>query len=63
MAVHKGARDNIGDTVYSVYHDWLPQSNKELVDLHFIFCCYNLDNEVPANELRTECSLLLKDTL
>lgn len=60
VAVHKGSRDNIGDTVYSLYRDWLPQSNEELGDLPCIFCYYNFDHEVAQTELITECWLLLK---
>ena len=60
VAVHKGSRDNIGDTVYSLYRDWLPQSDEELGDLPCIFCYYNFEHEVAETELITECWLLLK---
>ncbi len=60
IALHKGSRDNIGDTVYGLYRDWLPQSNEELGDLPCIFCYHNFDHEVAETELLTECWLLLK---
>lgn len=59
-AVHKGSHDNIGDTVYALYRDWLPQSGEELADLPCIFCYYNFVHEVAETELLTECWLLLK---
>jgi AraC family transcriptional regulator len=60
IAMHKGSRDNIGDTVYGLYRDWLPKSNEELGDLPCIFCYYNFDHEVAETEQLTECWLLLK---
>ena len=60
VAVHKGSQDNIGDTVYALYRDWLPQSGEELGDLPCIFCYYNFVHEVAETELLTECWLLLK---
>ena len=29
VAMHKGSRDNISDTVYALYRDWLPNSGEE----------------------------------
>lgn len=60
VALHKGARDTIGDTVYGLYRDWLPNSNEELGDLPCIFSYLNFDHEVAETELLTECWLLLK---
>lgn len=60
IAIHKGSRNNIGDTVYGLYRDWLPQTNEELGELPCIFCYYNFDHEVAETELLTECWLLLK---
>jgi AraC family transcriptional regulator len=60
VALHKGSRDNISETVYSLYRDWLPQSQEELGDLPCIFCYYNFDHEVAETELVTECWLLLQ---
>lgn len=58
-AIHRGSRDSIGDTVYSLYRDWLPESGEELSDLPCIFCYLNFDHEVAETELLTECRLLL----
>lgn len=60
VAIHKGSRNNMGDTVYGLYRDWLPKSGEELEDLPCIFCYYNFDHEVAETELITECWLLLK---
>ncbi|CZH13813.1 MULTISPECIES: AraC family transcriptional regulator [Legionellaceae] len=59
VATHKGTRDTISDTVYSLYRDWLPSSDEQLGDLPCIFCYYNFDHEVAETELLTECWLLL----
>lgn len=60
VTLHKGSRHNIGDTIYALYRDWLPQSNEELGDLPCLFCYYNFDHEVAETELLTEVWLLLK---
>ncbi len=60
VAVHKGSRENIGDTIYPLYRDWLPASGEKLADLPCIFCYYNFEHEVAETELLTECWLLLK---
>lgn len=60
VTTHKGSRDNIGDTIYRLHGDWLPNSNEELGDLPCIFCYYNFDHEVAETELLTEVWLLLK---
>lgn len=60
VTMHKGSRDQIGDTIYALYRDWLPNSGEELADLPCIFCYYNFDHEVADTELLTECWLLLK---
>jgi AraC family transcriptional regulator len=60
VTMHKGSRDNIGDTVYGLYRDWLPDSGEELGDLPCVFCYYNFDHEVAETEALTECWLLLK---
>lgn len=60
VAVHKGSRDTMSDTVYSMYRDWLPESDEELGDLPCLFCYYNFDHEVAETELLTGIWLLLK---
>ena len=60
VAMHKGSHDNIGDTIYPLYREWLPNSGEELGDFPCIFCYYNFQYEVADTELLTECWLLLK---
>ena len=60
VAVHKGSRDDISDTIYGIYRDWLPESGEELGDLPCIFRYYNFDHEVAETELLTEIWVLLK---
>lgn len=60
ITTHKGSRDNIGDTIYGLYRDWLPESGEELGDLPCVFCYYNFDHEVAETELLTEVWVLLK---
>jgi AraC family transcriptional regulator len=60
FTTHKGSRDNIGHTIYSLYRDWLSQSEKELGDLPCALCYYNFDHEVAETELLTEILVLLK---
>ncbi len=60
VAVHRGSRENIGETVYGLYRDWLPQSCEALGDLPCIFSYYNFEHEVAETELLTECWLLLQ---
>ncbi len=60
VTTHKGSRDNIGDTIYGLYRDWLPESGEELDDLPCLFCYYNFDYEVAETELLTEIWVLLK---
>lgn len=61
VAMHHGSRENISDTVYYLYRDWLTHSGEQLGDLPCVFCYYNFDHEVAETELLTECWLLLKD--
>lgn len=60
LTTHKGSRDNIGDTIYHLYRDWLPESGEELGDLPCIFCYHNFDHEVAETVLLTEIWVLLK---
>lgn len=60
VTMHKGSHDNMSDTVYALYRDWLPHSGEALADLPCIFCYYNFEHEVAETELLTECWLLLK---
>ncbi len=60
VTIHKESRDNIGDTMYHLYRDWLSESGEELGDLPCIFCYYNFDHEAAETELLTEIWVLLK---
>jgi AraC family transcriptional regulator len=60
VAIHKGARINLGDTIDSMYADWLPSSGEELADLPCVFCFQNLEQDVADTELITDVMLLLK---
>lgn len=60
VVMHKGSRNNIGDTIYLIYREWLPNSSEQLGDLPCIFCYYNFDHEVAETEFLTECWFLLK---
>lgn len=61
VATHYGSHDNIADTVYGLYRDWLPSTNESLGELPCIFSYQNFEHEVPETELVTECWLQLKD--
>jgi AraC family transcriptional regulator len=58
--MHKGSRESIGNTVYALYRDWLPNSGEELGDFPCVFCYHNFDHEVAETEQLTECMLLCK---
>lgn len=58
--MHKGSYQNIADTVYYLYRDWLVKSGEELGDFPCIFCYYNFEHEVAETELLTEIRILLK---
>lgn len=60
VVMHKGSRNNLGETIYPIYRDWLPNSGEQLGDFPCIFCYYNFDHEVAETELLTECWFLLE---
>lgn len=59
IAIHYGSRNNIADTVYAMYRDWLPKSNEQLGDFPCVFCYQNFDHDTAETGLITECRLLL----
>jgi len=63
VVMHKGSREKLGDTIYPLYREWLPNSGEELGDFPCILCYYNFDHEVAETELLTECWLLLKESI
>ena len=44
VTMHKGSRDNIGDTIYSIYRDWLPKVGEGLGDLLFYIAVFMWGN-------------------
>jgi AraC family transcriptional regulator len=60
IAMHKGSRHNLDETIYPIYRQWLPKSGEELGDFPCIFCYYNFEHEVAETELLTECWVFLK---
>ncbi len=60
ITMHKGSRNNIGETIYPLCRDWLPNAHEELGDFPCVFCYHNFDHEVAETELLTECRFLLK---
>lgn len=60
VTTHKGSLDNIGDTIYQLYRDWLPESGEELGDLPCVFSYLNFGHEVSETERLTEIWALLK---
>lgn len=63
VTTHKGSRDNIGDTIYPLYRDWihrLDEEHEELADFPCVFHYINFEHEVAETELLTEIWVLLK---
>ena len=57
---HKGSLDNIADSVYYLYRQWLPQSGEELRDYPCIFEYITLVPDVDECDLLTDVYLPLK---
>ncbi|WP_167632160.1 AraC family transcriptional regulator [Mariprofundus ferrooxydans] len=57
---HHGPHERIGDKIYYLYRDWLPESGEELRDAHLFFHYLNLRTEVEEHELITDIYLPLK---
>lgn len=57
---HKGSLDNIADSVYYLYRNWLPQSGEELRDYPCVFEYLNLVPDVNEGDLLTDVYLPLK---
>ncbi|MBJ6724536.1 AraC family transcriptional regulator [Geomesophilobacter sediminis] len=60
MVLHQGSHDRMGDTIYPLYREWLPQSGEKLRDFPLFFRYVNLMPEVAEHELVTEVYLPLK---
>lgn len=57
---HKGSLDNIADSVYYLYRQWLPQSGEELRDYPCMFEYLNLIPDVDECDLLTDVYIPLK---
>lgn len=60
VARHRGSHDLIGETVYYLYRNWLPESGREVRDFPVFFQYLNLFPEVPECDLETDVFLPLK---
>lgn len=56
---HLGALDNLSQTVWSLFRDWLPGSGETLRDAPVFFHYLNFVNDVPEHELQTDIYLPL----
>lgn len=57
---HLGSHDRIGDSIYPLYREWLPQSGEELRDFPLTFHYLNLIPETAEHELVTDIYLPLQ---
>lgn len=57
---HYGSHVRIGESIYPLYRNWLPESGEELRDFPLYFHYLNLMSETPENELLTDIYLPLK---
>ena len=57
---HHGSHDRLGESIYPLYQQWLPESGEELRDFPLFFHYRNLVPETPENELVTDIHLPLR---
>lgn len=55
-----GSHDRIGETIYPLYREWLPESGEKLRDFPLYFHYLNLIPDVAEHELVTDIYLPLK---
>jgi len=60
VARHNGSLDNVAETVYAMYREWLPESGEELRDFPCYFHYINLIPDVDECDLITDVYLPLK---
>jgi AraC family transcriptional regulator len=60
VTLHSGSREKIGESVYALYRQWLPQSGEETRDFPVYFHYLNLDMDTPEHQHLTEIYLPLK---
>jgi AraC family transcriptional regulator len=58
--LHRGSREQISETVYALYREWLPDSGEELRDFPVYFRYLNLDFDTPEHLRLTEVYLPLQ---
>ena len=57
---HSGSHDRLGESVYYLFRQWLPESGEELRDFP-VYCHYlNIKFDTPEHELQTDVYLPLK---
>ncbi|HZX30958.1 MAG TPA: GyrI-like domain-containing protein, partial [Rhodocyclaceae bacterium] len=57
---HHGSHSRIGESIYPLYRNWLPDSGEELRDFPLYFHYLNLMPDTPESELMTDIYLPLK---
>lgn len=57
---HQGPHERMGEKIYYLYRDWLPDSGEELRDARLFYHFLNLRPEVADHELLTDIYLPLK---
>jgi len=57
---HVGSYENISDSIYYLYHTWLPQSGEELRDFPVYFQYLRLNEQLQEHALQTDILLPLK---
>jgi AraC family transcriptional regulator len=57
---HLGSHERIGESIYPLYREWLPESGEELRDFPLFFHYLNLVPEVAEHELLTDIYVPLK---
>jgi len=57
---HVGSHEQLGESVYYLYRDWLPESGEELRDFPVYFQYLNSKFTTPEHELLTDVCLPLK---
>lgn len=57
---HSGSLDNVSQTVWAMFRDWLPASGEAMRDAPVFFHYLNFVNDVPEHELLTDIYLPLK---
>lgn len=57
---HCGSHDKMGESIYYLYREWLPQSGEGLRNFPLFFHYLNLMPETPEHDLVTDIYLPLK---